>query len=104
MVPHLGQGAAQAIEDGFTLAIFLEGAKRHDVPKRLKAYERVRLARTSAIQALARDAGRFFRNEYGDLVERDRFMARWMSANAQIRAHDAEQAATEALLRGEAIE
>jgi 2-polyprenyl-6-methoxyphenol hydroxylase-like FAD-dependent oxidoreductase len=25
MVPHLGQGAAQAIEDGFTLAVLLEG-------------------------------------------------------------------------------
>jgi salicylate hydroxylase len=28
MVPHLGQGVAQAIEDGFTLAVLLEGAKR----------------------------------------------------------------------------
>jgi salicylate hydroxylase len=37
MVPHLGQGAAQAIEDGFTLAVLLEGAKRQDVPRRLKA-------------------------------------------------------------------
>ena len=101
MVPHLGQGAAQAIEDGFTLAIFLEGAKQQDVPKRLKAYERARLARTSQIQTLARDTGRFFRDEYEDVAERDRFMAKWMSANGQIRAHDAEQAAREALLRVE---
>jgi salicylate hydroxylase len=98
MVPHLGQGAAQAIEDGFTLAVFLEGARRHDVAKRLKAYEAARRARTSEIQALARDTGRFFRDEYDDVAERDRFMAQWMSANAKIRAHDAEKAATEALL------
>ena len=32
MVPHLGQGAAQAIEDGFTLAVLLEGANRQEVP------------------------------------------------------------------------
>ena len=51
MVPHLGQGAAQAIEDAFTLAVFLEGAKRQDVPRQLKAYERSRLERTSQIQA-----------------------------------------------------
>jgi salicylate hydroxylase len=100
MVPHLGQGAAQAIEDGFTLAIFLEGAKQQDVPERLRAYERARLSRTSQIQALARDTGRFFRDEYEDAAERDRFMAKWMSANGRIRAHDAEQAAKEALANG----
>jgi salicylate hydroxylase len=99
MVPHLGQGAAQAIEDGFTLAMFLEGARQQDVVKRLKAYEAARLARTSEIQALARDTGRFFRDEYDDVAERDRFMATWMSANAQIRAHDAERTANDALLR-----
>jgi salicylate hydroxylase len=98
MVPHLGQGAAQAIEDGFTLAVFLEGAKQQDVSKRLKAYERARLERTSEIQALARNTGRFFRAEYEDVAEQDRFMAKWMSANGQIRGHDAEQAAKEALL------
>ncbi|MBR0794965.1 FAD-dependent monooxygenase [Bradyrhizobium jicamae] len=98
MVPHLGQGAAQAIEDGFTLAAFLEGAKPKDVSKRLKAYERTRLERTSQIQALARETGRFFRAEYDDVAERDRFIAKWMAANGQIRGHDAENAAKEALL------
>jgi salicylate hydroxylase len=98
MVPHLGQGAAQAIEDGFTLAVFLEGANQQDVSKRLKAYERARLERTSQIQALARNTGRFFRAEYEDVAEQDRFMAKWMSANGQIRGHDSEQAAKEALL------
>jgi salicylate hydroxylase len=97
MVPHLGQGAAQAIEDGFTLAVFLEGAKPQEVSKRLKAYERARLLRTSQIQALARDTGRFFRAEYDDVAERDRFLAKWIAANGQIRGHDAEKTAQEAL-------
>jgi salicylate hydroxylase len=98
MVPHLGQGAAQAIEDGFTLAVLLEGAKRQDVPRRLRAYERLRLERTSQIQTMARDTGRFFRTEYGDVTERDRLKAKWMDATRWIRGHDAEKTAQEALL------
>ena len=98
MVPHVGQGAAQAIEDGFTLAVLLEGAKRQDIPKRLKAYERLRIERTSRIQAVARETGRFFRAEYDDEAERDRLMAKWISANVWIRGHDAEQAGQQALV------
>jgi salicylate hydroxylase len=101
MVPHLGQGAAQAIEDGFTLAVFLEGATRHDVPKRLKAYESARLAWTSRIQTMARETGRFFRAEFEN-EERDRFTAKWMATNDQIRAHDAEKTAKEALAQVQA--
>jgi salicylate hydroxylase len=106
MVPHVGQGAAQAIEDGFTLAVFLEGATQPEVPKRLKAYERFRIERTSRIQVVARETGRFLRAEYDDAAERDRLMAKWTSENVWIRGHDAEQAAKDALLvagRGEAI-
>jgi salicylate hydroxylase len=98
IAPHLGQGAAQAIEDGFTLAVLLEGAKRQDVPRRLKAYERLRLERTSQIQTMARETGRFFRAEYQDVAERDRLMAGWMAATGWIRGHDAEKTAKEALL------
>jgi salicylate hydroxylase len=107
MVPHLGQGAAQAIEDGFTLAVLLDGAKWKDVPKRLKAYEKLRIERTSRIQAVARDTGRFYRAEYENTSERDRLMGKWMSAAGWIPGHDAEQIAEEALLlasNDEAIE
>lgn len=96
MVPHLGQGAAQAIEDGFTLAVFLEGAKQQDVPRRLKAYEQIRIERTSLIQKLARDAGKFYRAEYETAAERDHLMAQWTQWRAStewIRGHDAEKAA-----------
>jgi salicylate hydroxylase len=98
MVPHLGQGAAQAIEDGFTLAVLLEGVKRQDVPRQLKTYERLRLERTSQTQTMARETGRFFRAEYQNVAERDRLMARWMAATGWIHGHDAEKAAEEALL------
>jgi salicylate hydroxylase len=101
MVPHLGQGAAQAIEDGFTLAVFLEGATRHDVPKRLQAYEAARLGWTSRLQTMARETGRFFRAEFEN-EERDRFTAKWMATNDQIRAHDAEKTAKEALALAQA--
>jgi salicylate hydroxylase len=89
MVPHLGQGAAQAIEDGFTLAVLLEGAKRQDFPRQLE--------RTSQIQIMARETGRFFRAEYQDVAERDQLMARWMAATGWIHGHDAEKTAKEAL-------
>jgi salicylate hydroxylase len=52
MLPFMAQGAAQAIEDGATLAAMLA---RHgaDVPAALRAYEAARLPRTARIQALA---------------------------------------------------
>jgi salicylate hydroxylase len=94
MVPHFGQGAGQAIEDGFALAILLEDAKPADVPARLKAYERLRLGYTSRVQAASRDAGRFYRSENEDVSERNRRMGKWMSAAGWIFEYDVEQAAT----------
>ncbi|MBB4370593.1 2-polyprenyl-6-methoxyphenol hydroxylase-like FAD-dependent oxidoreductase [Bradyrhizobium sp. cir1] len=49
MVPRFGQGAGQAIEDGFALAVLLEHAKRDKIPARLKAYQELRLERTSRV-------------------------------------------------------
>jgi salicylate hydroxylase len=94
MVPHFGQGAGQAIEDGFALAILLEDATPADVPARLKAYERLRLGHTSRVQAASRDAGRFYRSENEDVSERNRRMGKWMSAAGWIFQYDVEQEAT----------
>jgi salicylate hydroxylase len=94
MVPHFGQGAGQAIEDGFALAILLEDAKPVDVPARLKAYERLRLGHTSRVQAASRDAGRFYRSENEDVLERNQRMGKWMSAAGWIFQYDVEQEAT----------
>jgi salicylate hydroxylase len=51
MLPFMAQGAAQAIEDGATLAACL--ADRSDVPEALRLYERLRIPRASRIQALS---------------------------------------------------
>ena len=93
MVPHFGQGAGQAIEDGFALAVLLEHAKRDEIPSRLKAYQELRLERTSRVQAASRLAGKFYRFAPGDPLEQADRMREWMSAAAWIFPHDAEKAA-----------
>jgi salicylate hydroxylase len=52
MLPFIAQGAAQAIEDGATLTACLTQAGA-DVPGVLRRYERLRLPRTSRLQALS---------------------------------------------------
>jgi 2-polyprenyl-6-methoxyphenol hydroxylase-like FAD-dependent oxidoreductase len=52
MLPHAGQGAAQALEDAVTLGPALRDAATPD--EALRRYERVRAARTRAIVQLAR--------------------------------------------------
>jgi 2-polyprenyl-6-methoxyphenol hydroxylase-like FAD-dependent oxidoreductase len=51
MLPFLAQGAAQAIEDGATLACVL--AKSDDIVEALRRYETLRLPRTARIQTVA---------------------------------------------------
>jgi salicylate hydroxylase len=91
MVPHFGQGAGQSIEDGFVLAVLLEHATRDEIPARLRAYQDLRLERTSRIQAASRNAGRFYRSlgeNHSDERKRE-----WMSAVDWIFPYDAEKAA-----------
>ena len=52
MMPHTGQGAAQALEDAVALGLALRDAG--DVPASLRRYERVRAARTKPIVRLGR--------------------------------------------------
>jgi salicylate hydroxylase len=93
MVPHFGQGAGQAIEDGFALAVLLEDARRDEIPARLKAYQDLRLERTSRVQAASRLAGRFYRSAEGDPAEQAQRLRGWMSAAEWIFPYDAEKAA-----------
>ncbi|HEU5107572.1 MAG TPA: FAD-dependent monooxygenase [Micromonosporaceae bacterium] len=51
MLPFMAQGAAQAIEDGAALAACLRADP--DVPAALRRYERIRLPRTSRVQAMS---------------------------------------------------
>ncbi|MEH2500418.1 salicylate hydroxylase [Bradyrhizobium sp. AZCC 1678] len=97
MVPHFGQGAGQAIEDGFALAALLEDADIEQVPARLKAYQQLRRDRTSRVQAVSREAGRFYRSEHRSSAEREKHLATWTSAGRWIFDYDVEKAATELL-------
>jgi salicylate hydroxylase len=54
MLPHLGQGMNQAIEDAAALAMLLDGAGRDDVPTALTAYEALRRDRTARVQHASR--------------------------------------------------
>lgn len=101
MVPHFGQGAGQAIEDGFALAVLLEDARREQIPARLQAYQNLRLDRTSRVQAASRLAGRFYRSAAGNPSEQAERMRQWTSAAAWIFPYDVEEAAAALLETGD---
>jgi salicylate hydroxylase len=75
MLPHVGQGANQAIEDGVALAVSLEGREAAEVPGILRHYEAFRRARTDIVQAEARKNGLRYDSRSGRLEERDREIA-----------------------------
>jgi salicylate hydroxylase len=97
MVPHVGQGAGQSIEDGFTLAVLLEGCSADNVADRLKVYEALRRERTGKVQALARAAGKLYRSEHDDPSEKALRLREWMAQGKWVFEHDAEKAAVDAL-------
>ncbi len=68
MLPHLGQGANQTIEDGFALAAALEGVDAAGVPAAFQVYEGLRRERASTVQQSSRAFGNLF-----DMVERAKF-------------------------------
>ena len=57
MLPHLGQGANQSIEDGMALATILANTDRSSVLAGLLLYERLRRERTAKVQSGARENG-----------------------------------------------
>jgi salicylate hydroxylase len=71
MLPHLGQGANQSIEDGMALATILARANRETVPAALLAYERLRRERVAQVQRGARENGLRYDSAYSDLGVRD---------------------------------
>jgi salicylate hydroxylase len=71
MLPHLGQGANQSIEDGMALATILANATRETIPGALLAYERLRRERTAKVQSGARENGLRYDSLHPDLGIRD---------------------------------
>jgi len=71
MLPHLGQGANQSIEDGMALATILAQVDRARVPATLLAYERLRRERVAEVQLGARKHGLVSDSAGDDLGVRD---------------------------------
>jgi len=89
MYPFMGQGAAQAIEDGAALAACLSAVGDGDVPAALRRYEEWRLPRVSRIQALSRaNKTRFHMPDGPEQEARDAEWARLMRNGASDRAPD----------------
>jgi len=77
MLPHLGQGANQSIEDGMALVTILARADRTSAPRALLAYEQLRRERVAQVQRGARESGLRYDSANSDLGVRD----------AEIKAH-----------------
>jgi len=97
MLPHVGQGANQAIEDGVALATVLSQADRTSVSDALRVYESVRRERTSRVQRSARVNGSRYDSATRDLHDRDRQLADQSQERAWIWAYDAQAEAAAAM-------
>jgi salicylate hydroxylase len=88
MLPHLGQGANQSIEDGMALATILARADRATAPAALLAYERLRRERVAQVQRGARENGLRYDSAYADLGIRDSEIAAHASFRKRLYDHD----------------
>jgi salicylate hydroxylase len=93
MLPHVGQGANQAIEDGVALAVFLEGRDSAEVPDVLRRYEAFRRERTDIVQAEARKQGLRLDSRSGSLQQRDQEISRSAEFRRWLYDYDVEKAA-----------
>jgi salicylate hydroxylase len=88
MLPHLGQGANQAIEDGMALATIL--SESTDIFLSLRTYEKLRRQRVADIQLGARINGLRVdsMSGYANLKKRDEELAAHADFRAQLYAYD----------------
>ena len=71
MLPHLGQGVNQALEDAVVLATLLRACSNSaDVPRALATYERLRRDRTARVQLGSRRQGAGYDSSGRQLVDR----------------------------------
>lgn len=97
MLPHLGQGVNQAIEDAAALATILGAAPRDSVSWGLEAYAALRRERTRHVQEGSRRNGMRYDSRYEDLAERDAEIAASRDFRLWLFDYDAE-AEAEAVL------
>jgi salicylate hydroxylase len=88
MLPHLGQGANQSIEDGMALATILARADRATAPQALLAYERLRRERVAQVQRGARENGLRYDSAYSDLGVRDAEITAHAAFRKRLYDHD----------------
>jgi salicylate hydroxylase len=88
MLPHLGQGANQSIEDGMALATILARADATTAPAALLAYERLRRERVAQVQRGARENGLRYDSAYSDLGVRDAEIAAQAAFRKRLYDHD----------------
>ena len=93
MLPHLGQGANQAIEDGVALAVFLEKQTSAEIADALRRYEAFRRERTNVVQAEARKNGLRYNSRYKSLEQRDQEIASSAEFRKWLYDYDVEKAA-----------
>src|SRR5487761_742014 len=90
MLPHLGQGANQSIEDAFALAAVLKGSSARDVPAALRHYAQVRRRRTDVVQNNSRRNGERYDLVNHTVESRDREIAETRQLRAWIYDYDVE--------------
>jgi salicylate hydroxylase len=97
MLPHVGQGANQAIEDAVALATVLSEAEPATAPQALQVYAAVRRQHTARVQSIARTNGARYDSVTTDLGGRDRQLAHQAQERAWIWDCDAEVEAAAAM-------
>jgi salicylate hydroxylase len=90
MLPHLGQGANQSIEDAFALAAVLKDASAADMPAALRHYAQVRRRRTDVVQNNSRRSGERYDLVNRTVESRDREIAETRELRAWIYDYDVE--------------
>ena len=88
MLPHLGQGANQSIEDGMALATILARASPTNAPAALIVYERLRRERVAQVQRGARENGLRYDSAYADLGVRDAEITAHAAFRKRLYDHD----------------
>jgi salicylate hydroxylase len=90
MLPHLGQGANQSVEDAFALAAVLKDASPAHVPAALRRYAQVRRRRTDVVQANSRRSGERYDQVNRTAESRDRELVDTRKLRAWIYDYDVE--------------
>ena len=88
MLPHLGQGANQSIEDGMALAAILAKVDTAGVAAALRVYERLRRERVAEVQRGARQNGLRVDSGATDLKVRDAQLVAHAEFRKQLYSYD----------------